>query len=80
MKTHETINQFEKNKLIVLFIFPTKAFAYDCYAASNAGTVAPDNGTVCAIGGKGFCVIGGDSRLKRGYSILSRNQTKITKL
>merc|ERR1712170_132192 len=39
-----------------------------------------NGGTVCAIGGKGFCVIGGDSRLKRGYSILSRNQTKITKL
>ena len=30
------------------FFYSNKSYAYDCYASSNAGTVAPDNGTVCA--------------------------------
>jgi surface protein len=35
---------------IIFFVFsiPAKSNAYDCYDASNAKTVAPDNGTVCA--------------------------------
>ena len=30
------------------FFYSNKSYAYDCYDSSNAGTVAPDNGTVCA--------------------------------
>ena len=35
---------------IIFFVFsiPAKSNAYDCYDASNAKTLAPDNGTVCA--------------------------------
>jgi len=33
---------------ICCFFYSNKIYAYNCYAASNAGTVAPDNGTVCA--------------------------------
>ena len=33
--------------LILVFLIP-QTYAYDCYSASNAGTVAPDNGSVCA--------------------------------
>ena len=33
---------------ISCFFYSNKSYAYDCYDSSNAGTVAPDNGTVCA--------------------------------
>ncbi len=33
---------------ICCFFYSNKIYAYDCYAASNAKTVAPDNGTACA--------------------------------
>ena len=33
---------------ICCFFYSNKIYAYNCYAASKAGTVAPDNGTVCA--------------------------------
>ena len=33
---------------ISCFFHSNKSYAYDCYDSSNAGTVAPDNGTVCA--------------------------------
>lgn len=39
-----------------------------------------NGGTVVAVGQPGFCVVACDSRLSRGYSILSRNQSKITRL
>lgn len=39
-----------------------------------------NGGSVCAIGGEGFCVVAGDTRLSRGYGILSRNQTKAVQL
>ena len=34
--------------IFLVFSNPSKSNAYDCYDASNAGTVAPDNGSVCA--------------------------------
>ena len=34
--------------IFLAFFNPSKSNAYDCYDASNAGTVAPDNGSVCA--------------------------------
>ena len=33
---------------LLVFSNSSKSYAYDCYSASNAGTVAPDNGSVCA--------------------------------
>ena len=51
------INIFSINKFflyiwiltfICCFFYTNKIYAYNCYAESNAGTVAPDNGTVCA--------------------------------
>ncbi|KRX09885.1 hypothetical protein PPERSA_05277 [Pseudocohnilembus persalinus] len=39
-----------------------------------------NEGTICAIGGKGFLIIGADTRLSSGYSIVSRNSSKIQKL
>ena len=34
--------------IVSFFFYSNKSYAYDCYDSSNAGTVAPDNGTVCA--------------------------------
>ena len=51
------VNIFSINKFLLYFctlaficcfFYSNKIYAYNCYAASNAGTVAPDNGTVCA--------------------------------
>ena len=39
-----------------------------------------NNGTVAAIAGKDFCKVVGDTRCSLGYSILSRDLSKITKL
>ena len=33
---------------LLVFSNSSNSYAYDCYSASNAGTVAPDNGSVCA--------------------------------
>tara|TARA_E500000178_G_scaffold185737_1_gene183942 strand:- start:110 stop:3805 length:3696 start_codon:yes stop_codon:yes gene_type:complete len=49
----------------LVFSNSSKSFAYDCYDASNAGTVAPDNGSVCA----GMYIVpntvgGGSTKLK----------------
>ena len=34
--------------IVFCFFYSNKTYAYNCYGSSNAGTVAPDNGTVCA--------------------------------
>ena len=34
--------------IFFIFCYSNKVQAYNCYSSSNAGTVAPDNGTVCA--------------------------------
>jgi len=39
-----------------------------------------NGGTVLAVAGKDFCVIGGDSRMSSGYSIHSRTVPKVHKL
>lgn len=39
-----------------------------------------NEGTVVAIGGKGFYLVAGDTRISSGYSILSRNTSKIAQL
>ncbi len=51
--------------IFLVFSNSSKSFAYDCYDASNAGTVAPDNGSVCA----GMYIVpntvgGGSTKLK----------------
>ena len=33
---------------LLVFSNSSKSYAYDCYSASNADTVAPDNGSICA--------------------------------
>ena len=33
---------------VLVNFYSNNANAYNCYGTSNAGTVAPDNGTVCA--------------------------------
>ena len=33
---------------VLVNFYSNNADAYNCYDTSNAGTVAPDNGTVCA--------------------------------
>ena len=58
--------------ILLFFIFflvlsnSYKSYAYDCYDSNNAGTVAPDNGTVCA----GMYIVpntvgGGSTKLKK---------------
>lgn len=37
-------------------------------------------GTVLAVGGKGFFIVAGDTRLSKGYTIISRETSKIQKL
>ena len=39
-----------------------------------------NGGTVVAIAGKDFCLLGGDTRVSQGYTILSNNTSKITQL
>ena len=46
--------------IFLVFFNPSKSNAYDCYDASNRGTVAPDNGSVCA----GMYIVPGVNKLK----------------
>ena len=46
--------------IFLVFTNYSKAYAYDCYDASNRGTVAPDNGSVCA----GMYIVPGVNKLK----------------
>eukprot|EP00826_Nyctotherus_ovalis_P000364 TRINITY_DN0_c3954_g1_i1.p1 TRINITY_DN0_c3954_g1~~TRINITY_DN0_c3954_g1_i1.p1 ORF type:complete len:235 (+),score=81.98 TRINITY_DN0_c3954_g1_i1:37-705(+) len=39
-----------------------------------------NGGTVIAISGKDFCLLGGDTRISQDYNILSRTTSKITQL
>jgi len=39
-----------------------------------------NSGNVLAIGAPGCCIVAGDTRLSNGYSIVSRDTTKIVKL
>lgn len=41
---------------------------------------ANNGGTVVAVAGRDFCIVAADSRLSDGYSILSRNVTRIHRL
>lgn len=48
----------------------------------NAGTVVGKYFFVKfqAVGGKGFFIVAGDTRLSKGYGIISRNSSKIAQL
>jgi 20S proteasome subunit beta 6 len=39
-----------------------------------------NGGTVVAIAGSDFVVVGGDSRLSEGYSLVTRSETKLVQL
>lgn len=47
---------------------------------SQFNPYANNGGTIAAIGGKGFVVAAGDTRLSSGYTILTRDQRKIFKI
>lgn len=39
-----------------------------------------NGGTVLAVAGNDYCIVAGSKRLSTGYSILTRNQSKILQL
>lgn len=46
----------------------------------NFSPYASNGGSTLAIGGQGFCVVAGDTRLSSGYEVLSRDSTKLFQL
>ena len=50
------------------------------HARNQFNPYVNNGGTVVAVAGEDFVVVGGDSRLSEGYSIVTRNESKLVKM